>query len=189
MGRQHVAQRHRCASIRLTRNVRAEVALVWCVILGSPAPLPNLAEDLQDRGDYLGAEDLHAKLLASKLETLGEAHPSTLVTVNNLAVAHERLGKHGEADSLHKRTRRLRMDSLCHLHPHTLDSINNLAVLNEKQGRYSAAERQNREALSLGLQGGQGLITTLQFNQTWAKIPGRTKKHVIPGGNGMVIHD
>ena len=45
----------------------------------------NLANLLQAKGDYAGAEPLYRRVLEAQERTLGKEHPDTLTSVNNLA--------------------------------------------------------------------------------------------------------
>ena len=86
------------------------------------------------------AEPLYEQALQLRRDVLGETHPSTLVSLNNLAGLYESQGRYGEAEPLYEQALQLRRDVLGETHPSTLVSLNNLAGLYESQGRYGEAE-------------------------------------------------
>ena len=55
----------------------------------------------QAQGRYGEAEPLLAEALALRRETLGEAHPDTLHSINNMAFLYQRQGRYGEAEPLY----------------------------------------------------------------------------------------
>ena len=65
---------------------------------------------------------------AQKL-TLGDEHPDTLVSINNLAALLHTQGKLSEAEPLFREALSARKRTLGGEHPFTLGSINNLAVV------------------------------------------------------------
>lgn len=52
-------------------------------------------------GRYQAAELAHRKVLEQRKKGLGAEHPSTLVSMNNLALALSGQGKHAEAETMH----------------------------------------------------------------------------------------
>jgi len=58
---------------------------------------------LFDQGKYKEAFALAEKALALAERVLGEEHPDTLTSVNNLAAAYDAQGRYGEAEPLYKR--------------------------------------------------------------------------------------
>ena len=71
---------------------------------------------------------------------LGQEHPDTLTSVNNLALLYQAQGRYGEAEPLYRRALEARERVLGPEHPETLTSVNNLALLYRAQGRYGEAE-------------------------------------------------
>jgi hypothetical protein len=75
----------------------------------------------------------------------------------------------------------------CHANPTTL--LQKAAVMLEDMGTFPSywelAERQG----GIGVQAGQTGVVALQFNQTWKKMAGRTKKASILGQNTIYIPD
>ncbi len=79
---------------------------------------------------------------------LGKEHPSTLLSVNNLAVLYFNQGRHAEAEVLLRHVLEVRERVLGKEHPDTINTINNLAALYDAQGRYAEAEPLFRRALA-----------------------------------------
>ena len=80
---------------------------------------------------------------------LGKEHPSTLTSMNNLALVLSSQGNYEEAERIHRQALALRETVLGKEHPDTLGSINNLALVLNSQGNYEEAERIHRQALAL----------------------------------------
>jgi len=71
---------------------------------------------------------LYERTLADRERVLGETHPDTLMSRNNLAHAYRAAGRLDEAIPLYERTLADRERVLGETHPDTLMSRNNLAV-------------------------------------------------------------
>jgi tetratricopeptide (TPR) repeat protein len=83
---------------------------------------------LNDLGDSAAqAIELGAPLMADYARVLGEGHPHTLMSRNNLAFAFRAAGRVGEAIPLYERTLADRLGVLGDNHPDTLVARNNLA--------------------------------------------------------------
>ncbi|KAI4599640.1 hypothetical protein KJ359_001737 [Pestalotiopsis sp. 9143b] len=67
-------------------------------------------------------------------------HPSTLSSMNNLALALRSQGKYEEAEEMHRETLERKKSVLGPEHPDTLTSMNNLAHVLHSQGKYEEAE-------------------------------------------------
>ncbi len=74
-------------------------------------------------------------LVADYERVLGDTHPDTLTSRNNLAVAYDNAGRLAEAIPLYERTLTDREQVLGDTHPDTLASRNNLAVAYQAAGR------------------------------------------------------
>ena len=96
---------------------------------------------------------MHRRALAIRLKALGEGHPDTATSYNNLAVTLRDQGKHAEAEAMHRRALAIRLKALGEGHPHTATSYNNLAVTLGDQGKYAEAEAMHRRALAIRPQG------------------------------------
>ena len=83
------------------------------------------------------------------LKALGEGHPDTATSYNNLAVTLRAQGKYAEAEAMHRRALAIRLKALGEDHPDTATSYNNLAVTLSAQGKYAEAEAMHRRALAI----------------------------------------
>jgi len=109
--------------------------------------LMDVANLLFKQAKYTDAEPLYREALEGLRRELGDAHPDTLNSINNLAVLLNNLGKYAEAEALHREALDVRRRELGDAHPKTLGSIGNLANLLDDQGKYADAEPLFREAL------------------------------------------
>ena len=71
---------------------------------------------------------------------LGRKHPSTLTSMNNLALVLDRQGKYEEAEGMHRQTLALSETELGKKHPETLISAYCLAYLLHQRKQYKDAE-------------------------------------------------
>ena len=78
---------------------------------------------------------------------LGDTHPDTLYSMNNLAVLYESKFKYDLAEPLYKDCLEKRKAVLGDTHLDTLTSINNLAELYRSQGKYDRAEPLHKDCL------------------------------------------
>jgi tetratricopeptide (TPR) repeat protein len=78
-------------------------------------------------GQNAEALNLHKETLERRLATLGEDHPDTLQSMNNVAVACSALGQHAEALRFHEQTLALREAKLGREHLDTPKSMNAVA--------------------------------------------------------------
>ena len=90
---------------------------------------------------------MHRQVLQVRRRVLGEEHPDTLNSKNNLANAVEFQGKCQEAEKMHREVLEVRSRVLREEHPNTLNSKNNLANAVEFQGKWQEAEKMHREVL------------------------------------------
>jgi TIR domain/Tetratricopeptide repeat/NB-ARC domain len=80
------------------------------------------------RGDYPGARAQQQRVLDTFRRLLGDEHPATLSSMNNLADTLRRLGDLGGARTLHEQTLTTCRRVLGDEHPATLSSMSNLAL-------------------------------------------------------------
>jgi Flp pilus assembly protein TadD len=59
---------------------------------------------LRQQGKYEEAEQMQRQTLDLKGKVLGEEHPSTLASMNNLAIVLRQQGKYEEAEQIHPQT-------------------------------------------------------------------------------------
>ncbi len=81
------------------------------------------------------------RTLTDREQTLGDTHPDTLTSRNNLAATYRAAGRLDEAIALHERTLTDREQTLGDTHPDTLISRNNLAAAYQAAGRLDEAKR------------------------------------------------
>ena len=111
--------------------------------------IKGIVKFLYESGRWSEAYNLQAFLLGKVEKMLGKEHPSTLISMDNLAVILDKQGKYKEAEEMHQRVLLLRERVLGKEHPHTLSSMNNLASAMDDQGRYEEAEEIHRRVLLL----------------------------------------
>ncbi|MEA5535844.1 CHAT domain-containing protein [Crocosphaera sp. XPORK-15E] len=107
------------------------------------------AIELYQQGKYNEAIPLAEKALAIRKKVLGDNHPDTAGSLNNLAVLYYSQGRYSEAEPLYKQALAIRKAQLGDNHPDTAQSLNNLAGLYKSQGRYAEAEPLLKEALAI----------------------------------------
>jgi tetratricopeptide (TPR) repeat protein len=100
-------------------------------------------------GQYKAAEETLRQLLGRRARVLGKKHPSTLVSMSNLAQVLGRQGKYEDAEAMNRQSLALKETVLGREHPDTLVSMSNLAQVLGCQGKYEDAEAMNRQTLAL----------------------------------------
>ncbi|MAG64035.1 hypothetical protein CMO84_11000 [Candidatus Woesearchaeota archaeon] len=88
---------------------------------------------LTSQGKYDEAEPLYREALEAKHRTLGDEHPSTLISIGNLGNLLQAQGKYDEAESLFREALAGFRRKLGDEHPHTLKTREALEALLEKQ--------------------------------------------------------
>jgi tetratricopeptide (TPR) repeat protein len=128
-----------------------------------------LALVLYRQGKYEEAETMHRQTLARREKVLGHEHPSTLVSMNNLAAVLDRQGKYEEAETMHRQTLARSEKVLGDEHPDTLTSVSCLAYLLAHQSRYNEALALYKRACA-GYQAvlGKDHLTTRACHQHYA---------------------
>ncbi|TRV63677.1 MAG: CHAT domain-containing protein [Microcystis panniformis Mp_MB_F_20051200_S9] len=91
----------------------------------------------------------YKQALAISKQQLGDNHPDTATSLNNLALLYDSQGRYSEAEPLYKQALAISKQQLGDNHPDTATSLNNLAALYQSQGRYSEAEPLYKEALAI----------------------------------------
>ena len=84
--------------------------------------------------EYEKAGKLYEKSLRISERVLGEEHPDTATSYNNLAGLYERQGEYEKAEELYEKSLRIRERVLGEEHPDTAASYNNLAGVYLRQG-------------------------------------------------------
>ncbi len=123
------------------------------------------------------------RALQASERTLGSEHPSTLVSMNNLASLLQDQGKLAEAEPLFRRALETQQLTLGSEHPDTLTSLSNLASLLQDQGKLAEAEPLYRRALearerTLGLEHLDTLISV--NNLAWMCLELRRAREADP---------
>jgi serine/threonine protein kinase/Tfp pilus assembly protein PilF len=96
---------------------------------------------------YDAAFPLQESSLATRRRVLGEEHPDTLLSANNMGYLLRNRGSLAEAEPYYREALEQRRRVLGELHPQTLLSINNIGTLLMDQGKIDQAEPYLREAL------------------------------------------
>jgi tetratricopeptide (TPR) repeat protein len=109
----------------------------------------NLARYEESQGQYNVACRRYEGVLQTREDILGQRHPDTLASMNNLALLLRRLGRYDEAETMHRQALQIQEEVLGQKDPETLMSMNNLAIALRIQGRYDEAETMHRQALQI----------------------------------------
>jgi tetratricopeptide (TPR) repeat protein len=83
------------------------------------------------QGQYAIAEELYLETVESRHRILGDDHPGTLESKNDLAVLYKEQGDYDKAEPLLLKALEGRRLKLGDTHPHTIESWNNLIDLYE----------------------------------------------------------
>ena len=86
--------------------------------------------------------------MAIRRKVLGEDHPDTAASYNNLALNLDAQGKYGAAEPLFQKALAIYLKVLGEDHPDTAASYNNLASNLDAQGKYGEAEPLYQKALA-----------------------------------------
>ena len=111
--------------------------------------LENIARYDKSQGRFEAAYLQCKDILQIRESKLGKRHPSTLATMNNLALVLDSQGKYAEAETMNRQTLKLSEEMLGKIHPETLTTMSNLALVLGRQGKYAEAETMNRQTLEL----------------------------------------
>ena len=115
---------------------------VWLRLQGEAATY------LWSRGQYRQASALNEQTLAARRRLLGDDHPDTLNSMNNLAATRRALGDLPGAHDLHEQTLTARRRLLGDDHPATLNSMNNLAETRRALGDLPGAHDLHEQTLA-----------------------------------------
>ncbi len=89
------------------------------------------------------------RALQIKEKTLGTNHPSTAITLNNLALMHRLQEHYDEAESLYQRSLNIVSTSFGNDHPQVAAALNSLAELYKIQGRDEEANSLYQQSLAI----------------------------------------
>ena len=101
------------------------------------------------RGQYAGARVAETQALQVARQVLGEEHPDTLSSMNNLAETLREQGDLGAARALHEQVLSIHRRVLGEEHPDTPRLMNNLALTLCAQGALGAARALHEQALPI----------------------------------------
>ena len=104
---------------------------------------------LQALGEYFVAVAFYHSSIAHRRQTLGEEHPGTLSSRNNLANTLRAQGKYAEGELEHRAVLQILQRVLGAEHRETLVSRSNLSEAMRAQGKFAEAERENRERIKI----------------------------------------
>ena len=106
--------------------------------------------DSEENSAFVGfIISVFVRAMKSRIAHQGQEHPSTLISMNNLASTYRNQGRWKEAEELDVQIMETRKRVLGQEHPDTLTSMSNLARVLSGQGKYEAAEEMQRRALEL----------------------------------------
>ena len=91
-------------------------------------------------GRFNEAEGYFAEVMETRKRVLGQEHPSTLISIANLASTYQNQGCWKEAEDLDVQVMETSLRVLGQEHPDTLIRIANLALTYRNQGRWKKAE-------------------------------------------------
>ncbi len=106
-------------------------------------------QQLQQRLRYREAEAKEREALAIRQKVLGELHPHTATSYNNVAFCLDNQSKHVEALPLYRKALAIREKVLGEKHPETADSYSNVAACLNYQDRHAEALPLFRKALAI----------------------------------------
>jgi tetratricopeptide (TPR) repeat protein len=101
------------------------------------------------QGLYSLAEPWYINCLKIAVQRLGQDHPYTATSLNNLAVLYKLQGRYEKAESLYLQSLKIREEQLGAEHTDVACSLNNLVDLYKLQGLYSKAEPLCRRSLNI----------------------------------------
>jgi tetratricopeptide (TPR) repeat protein len=100
-----------------------------------------------NQGKYDKALEWFQRALDGKEKALGNDHPDTLDTVNNMALVFNNQGKYDKALEWNQRALDGCEKALGNDHPSTIGTINNMAMVFDNQGEYNKAVEWFQRAL------------------------------------------
>ena len=107
----------------------------------------DLADVLDDRGEYAAAEAMAKEVLEQQTARLGAAHPNTVAALSSLASIYRKQGRLVDAEKTFQEAWERYRKILGEEHRSTVIAANNLGEILEKEGIYERAEPFLRGAL------------------------------------------
>jgi tetratricopeptide (TPR) repeat protein len=125
------------------RDREAYDALLETTYLDKALGLKELQDQIRiyvERGQWQPTEELGMRLMKGFRKMLGSEHPSTLISMSNLALTYINQRRWNDAEELGKKVVETITRVLGKKHPSTLTSMSNLAFTYMNQGRWKDAE-------------------------------------------------
>jgi CHAT domain-containing protein/tetratricopeptide (TPR) repeat protein len=126
---------------RLSRQQRAELARAETI--------HDDAGSHHDTGDYARAVEMLDLCVAIRRRLLGETHPDTAASLNNLGGAYLSMGDYQRAEPNFQGSLKIFRKVYGEEHPQTASSLNNLAELYRSVGLYARAEALYQQSLEI----------------------------------------
>jgi tetratricopeptide (TPR) repeat protein len=137
-----------------------------------------------DKGQFAEATDSFRQALELRRRWLGERHPSTATSYNDLAVVLRSCGDLPDAEAMHRKALAIRLEALGEGHPETAASYNNLGTVLLERGDLPGAEAMLRKALAIkiGVLGERHLDTAMSYHSLAAVLDERGD---LPGAEAI----
>jgi CHAT domain-containing protein len=140
-----VSLKHQITALRKLAALPPDKRGGWRAALAGAAE----ARQLEAKGRYADAQPLRRTRLQWCQAILGEDHPDTAASYNNLALNLNTLGKHAEAQILFQKALDICQRVLGEDHPSTAISYNNVAYNLDDQGKHAEAQPLYQKALEI----------------------------------------
>jgi tetratricopeptide (TPR) repeat protein len=102
-------------------------------------------------GEYDKAIEYYEKSLKIQLVTLGENHPSTATTYNNIGSAWKSKGEYDKAIEYYEKSLKIQLATLGENHPDTATTYNNIGSAWKSKGKYDKAIEYYEKSLKIQL--------------------------------------
>jgi tetratricopeptide (TPR) repeat protein len=135
------------------------------------------AYGLVERARYREAQALLEKVLAARRKVLGEGHPDTAGSYNDVAYTLSAQGQYAQAQPLYEKALAIRRKVLGEGHPDTAESYNNLAYNLNVQGQYAQAQPLLEKALAIHRKtlGEEHPLTATSYNNVAANLDAQSR--------------
>jgi CHAT domain-containing protein/Flp pilus assembly protein TadD len=104
---------------------------------------------LHQKGEIREALPIAKQVLETRTTILGELHPETIASLNNLALLNDLLGHSQEAEAIFRKAVEAKRDVLGDQHPELATGLSNLGLLYQSRGDFAKAEPLLREAVEI----------------------------------------
>ena len=109
----------------------------------------KIGDGLVDTGQYTSALECYGKALAIREEVLGDLHPDTADTYNNMAAVYHKQSDYTLAMEYYSKALAIREEVLGERHPSTAQTYNNMAIVYDDEGDYATALEYHGKALAI----------------------------------------